>query len=141
MKEIKLFVSCPMKDKLPAEILATRYRCLAEVQKRTTDKVVLIDSYFEHKEHSPKLQSLGESIILMGGADIVCFAEGWKEARGCRIERSVATEYEIPIMDENGFAWIPKGSVNNPVQFKTDDILKMSYELVTKEIKRMYGDR
>ena len=84
----------------PAEILATRYRCLAEVQKRTTDKVVLIDSYFEHKEHSPKLQSLGESIILMGSADIVCFANGWEEARGCRIEHQVTTEYIIPIMYE-----------------------------------------
>jgi len=76
----------------------------------------------------------------MGGADIVCFAEGWEEARGCRIERNVATEYEITIMDENGMAWIPKGSVNNPVQFKTDDMLKMAYELITKEIKHIYGD-
>jgi len=128
MKEIKLFVSCPMKDKLPAEILATRYRCLAEVQKRTTDKVVLIDSYFEHKEHSPKLQSLGESIILMGGADLVCFAEGWKEARGCRIEHDVASEYKIPIMDEDD---------KERINFDNEEERKKHQEELKTELERL----
>lgn len=33
-------------------------------------------------------------------ADVVYFAKGWENARGCRIEHTVAKEYGLKIMEE-----------------------------------------
>ena len=38
---------------------------------------------------------LGKSLELLAGADIAYFAEGWQDARGCRIEHTCAAEYNI----------------------------------------------
>lgn len=46
---------------------------------------------------------LGDSIKLMALADLVIFAPGWEDARGCRIEHKACEEYGIP------FTEVPKG--------------------------------
>jgi hypothetical protein len=42
---------------------------------------------------------LGDSIRLMSTADLVIFAPGWDEARGCRVEHKVCEEYGIPFTE------------------------------------------
>lgn len=42
---------------------------------------------------------LGESLKRLATADAVYFAAGWRDARGCRIERAVCEAYNIPILD------------------------------------------
>lgn len=42
---------------------------------------------------------LGDSIRLMGMADLVIFAPNWEDARGCRIEHRVCEEYGIPFVE------------------------------------------
>ena len=37
----------------------------------------------------------------MAYADIIIFADGWKEARGCKVEYSAAIEYRLRILYEN----------------------------------------
>lgn len=56
----------------------------------------MIDSYIA--EDPPKnadmaLWCLGRSLVMMSEADIVCFAKGWSEARGCKIEHECAVQY------------------------------------------------
>ena len=46
------------------------------------------------------LKQLGKSIKKLSDADIAYFCEGWKNARGCRIEHECATEYKIEIIEE-----------------------------------------
>ena len=38
----------------------------------------------------------------MADADAVIFAPGWRDARGCRVERLAAAEYGVPIIDGEG---------------------------------------
>lgn len=42
---------------------------------------------------------LGESLKLLGTADVTVFAPGWQDYRGCRIEHDAAVAYGIPIVE------------------------------------------
>lgn len=89
----KIFISQPMKDRTAEEIMQERDDIMA---KWTNKSVVFIDSYFcEPGKNST--DSLGKSISLMSDADLVVFAPGWENARGCKVEHEVAKEYGIPI--------------------------------------------
>ena len=70
------------------------------VQKMLTENDELIDSFIPEAPASiTPLWYLGESIKLLGSADVVVFAPGWENARGCRIERRCAEEYGIPMLN------------------------------------------
>lgn len=89
----KIFISQPMKDRTAEEIMQERDDIMA---KWTNKSVVFIDSYFcEPGKNST--DSLGKSISLMGDADLVVFAPGWENARGCKIEHQVARDYGIQV--------------------------------------------
>ena len=89
----KIFISQPMKGRTDEEIMQERNRIMT---KWTNKSVEFIDSFFcEPGKNSTEL--LGKSIFLMGEADLVVFAPGWENARGCRIEHEVAKEYGIQI--------------------------------------------
>ena len=61
---------------------------------------VLIDSFIEGAPaKATPLWYLGESIKLLGSADVVVFAPGWENACDCRIERRCAEEYGIPMLN------------------------------------------
>ena len=42
---------------------------------------------------------LGRSLEIMSKADLVAFAKGRQDARGCAIEHQVAVEYGIPVIE------------------------------------------
>ena len=89
----KIFISQPMKGRTDEEIMQERNKIMT---KWTNASVEFIDSFFcEPGKNST--ESLGKSIFLMGDADLVVFAPGWENARGCRIEHEVAKEYGIQI--------------------------------------------
>lgn len=89
----KIFISQPMKGRTDEEIMQERKDIMA---KWTNKPVEFIDSFFcEPGKNST--DSLGKSISLMGEADLAVFAQGWQNARGCRIEHQVARDYGIPI--------------------------------------------
>lgn len=99
----QLFISQPMNGLSDEEILAERERIRQAAENRFDGKVELIDSFFgeEFEKNAaqasrPPIYYLGESIKKLSGADIVWFGKGWDEARGCKIEHSVAEAYEIP---------------------------------------------
>ena len=109
-KTVNVFISQPMKDKTREEIIKERYKTIAwiyeDLAKATStlkevEKVNIIDSYFEVSEDvkNTPVWCLGEAIKLMSNADYVVFCNGWEDARGCRIERTVANEYGIPCVN------------------------------------------
>ena len=70
------------------------------VKKMLTENDELIDSFIEGAlARATPLWYLGESIKLLGSADVVVFAPGWETAHGCRIERQCAIEYGIPMLN------------------------------------------
>lgn len=100
----KLFISQPMNGKTEAEIFATREKAIQSAQKQLGEKVEVIDSYF--KDYSPEngcapLKYLAKSLELLADADIAFFANGWDNARGCKIENQCAIEYGIKTMVED----------------------------------------
>jgi hypothetical protein len=97
----RLFISQPMKDKTNDEILEVREQIITDVRNLTGDDVEIIDSFFKDAPHEAKpLWFLGKSIELLSTADCVYFGDGWKEARGCRIEHECAVQYGIDIVGE-----------------------------------------
>lgn len=100
----KLFISQPMRGKTDEEILAVRAQAIQSAERVLEEEVEVIDSFFKDAVVpstvlSRPLWFLGESIKLMAKADVAYFAEGWEEARGCRIEHECAIEYGITTIE------------------------------------------
>ena len=80
----KLFISQPMRGREYDAIMAERKALIADAAVALrTDDVEVLDTYFQH---------------LMADADAVIFAPGWRDARGCRVEHVVASEYDLKII-------------------------------------------
>lgn len=93
---MRIFLSQPMNGLSDDEIIRVR----EIIKKMLTENDELIDSFIEGAPaKAAPLWYLGESIKLLGSADVVVFAPGWENARGCRIERRCAEEYDIPMLN------------------------------------------
>lgn len=99
---LRLFISQSMKDKTDEEIIETRKRAIEIAKRFVGTDVEIIDSFFQNAPHDVKpLWFLGKAIELLSTADIVFFAKGWEEARGCRIEHQCAYAYGIRTIEES----------------------------------------
>lgn len=95
----KLFISQPMNGKTDEEILKVREKAIKSAEEKLGEKVEVIDSFFQNAPHDAKpLWFLGKSLELLSNADVVYFAKGWEEARGCKIENMCAIEYGIDLI-------------------------------------------
>lgn len=97
----KLFISQPMKGKSDEEILKEREKAIQKAKEVCGEEVEVIDSFFQSAPADAKpLWFLGKSLELLSTANIVYFAPGWNEARGCKIEHECAVQYEIDVIVE-----------------------------------------
>ena len=97
----KLFISQPMRGKSNEEILAVRQKAIESAERNLGEKVEAIDSFFQNAPAEAKpLWFLGKSLELLATADVVYFAKGWEDARGCRIENTCAIEYGITVIED-----------------------------------------
>lgn len=98
----KLFISQPMNGKTDEEILKVREKAIKSAEDKLGEKVEVIDSFFQNAPHDAKpLWFLGKSLELLSNADVVYFARGWEEARGCKIEHQCAVEYDVCLIIED----------------------------------------
>lgn len=96
----KLFISQPMRGKSDEEILAEREKAIKAAQELVGEPVEVIDSFFQNAPADARpLWFLGKSLELLATADVAYFAEGWLDARGCRIEHECAKEYGINMIE------------------------------------------
>lgn len=94
----KLFISQPMNDKTDEEIKVERAKIVDACIKQYGE-IEVIDSFFESAPHDVRpLWFLAKSLELLSTADIVFFADGWKDYRGCKIEHECAVQYGIKIV-------------------------------------------
>jgi len=96
-----VFVSQPMKNRSEEDIKAERNRIeegLAKIGLKAAE------SYFEDFEEksreyrNPSLFYLAKSLEILAGCGAAYFADGWQDARGCRIEHECAVQYGIQIL-------------------------------------------
>lgn len=96
----RLFISQPMRGKTDEEILAVRDTAKMVAENYLCEPVELIDSFLHETPEvsNTAMWCLGRSLELMADADIVYFAYGWEQYRGCRIEHECAMLYGKDIM-------------------------------------------
>jgi hypothetical protein len=98
----KLFISQPMRGLTDEEILKAREEIKAKAENVIGEPVEVIQSFFEDFKPTGNIPVayLGKSISLLAEADVAYFGDGWKEARGCKIEHEVAKEYGIDRIED-----------------------------------------
>lgn len=90
---MKLFISQPMKGKTDEQILEERNKA-AGLFILEGENVEVIDSFFKDAPaKAAPLWCLGESIKLLGEADVVYFCKDWQKYNGCTIEHECAVRY------------------------------------------------
>lgn len=142
---MRVMISQPMNGRRNDDIKKDRDEIIDKFKKLHID---VIDSLIEdtadpktYNEYHPALYYLARSIELMGQVDAVYFADGWQEARGCRIERQIAEEYNIKIL-ESSFLYPEKsrGFDINKITIapcKEDRILKPDYRITCTNEKHI----
>lgn len=101
---MKVFISSPMRGSTKEEILATRKRIEDDLRTRfKEEEITIIDSYFPEfdaarSEINISVYYLGRAILKLAEADLVVFDKGWEKARGCRIEHTIAQDYDLNIL-------------------------------------------
>lgn len=102
----KLFISQPMRGKTDGQILSERDLAIKRAKELLGDDVELIDSFFSgfpednDKSINKPVFYLGKSLEKLAYADVAYFCKGWNEYRGCKIEHTVAKEYDIRMIEE-----------------------------------------
>lgn len=97
----KLFISQPMRNKTDEQIFLERENAIREAEEMLGEAVETIETFYTDMPPDAKpLEYLGRSICDLAKADVAYFAEGWQDARGCKIEHKCAKEYGINAIEK-----------------------------------------
>ena len=89
---MKVIISQPMRGKTNEQIKEERAELVKELESQGHE---VIDTIFKGEmpiECDMPIYLLAKSIEAMSKADAVVFMKDWQEARGCRIEYTIAVE-------------------------------------------------
>lgn len=92
---MRYFISQPMSGKTTETILSEREQVKAEIKKYSKNAEIL-DSFFPElnpEQGAQPLLYLSKALEVMADADIVVFAKGYNQSKGCRLEYLCAKEY------------------------------------------------
>ena len=100
---MKVMISQPMNGRTEEQIKKERQEIVDKFNKM---HIKVIDTLFT--EEAPQdcnvaVYYLGKSISAMKDIDALYMCNGWREARGCQIEREVAMKYGIKILYSDFF--------------------------------------
>lgn len=93
---MRVFISQGMKGKTSEQIMLERQNIIKRLNKQI-ENVEIIDSFIPDGDKKDPVYCLGTSIQKLSEADIVVFTRDWYRFLGCKIEMSVAIEYEKTI--------------------------------------------
>lgn len=94
---MKIMISQPMRGKTNKQIREEREELVKRLQEEGHE---VIDTVLDISENKSPIYYLSKSIELLDKADGVVFMKGWQEARGCRIEYTIAIEYGKFVKEE-----------------------------------------
>ena len=96
----KLFISCPMKGRTEEAIKKSMEQLHKIAEVLAGEELEVIDTYLTDEEYNDKpIKCLGESIKRMQDADYYIAPSCIYDWRGCRIEREIAEDYGVHILD------------------------------------------
>lgn len=96
---MKVMISQPMKGKSEEQIRNERERVIEKFNKLHIEVVDTIFTDEAPKDSNEAVHYLAKSIDAMKYIDAIYFMKDWQMARGCKVERKVAEEYGIKILD------------------------------------------
>ena len=108
----KAMLSQPMAGKTEEEIVATREKAVAVLEKEGyevintlfTDEWYSAEAMKERGVENIPLCFLAKSLENMSLCNAAYFCKGWEKARGCKIEHEAALKYGLHIIYEEGAA-------------------------------------
>ena len=104
----KAMLSQPMAGRTEQEIIATRDRAIAELERRGYEVVntLFTDEWYSAEKMTERgvvqipLCFLAKSLENMSLCHAAFFCLGWQNARGCRIEHDAAVAYGLEVIEE-----------------------------------------
>lgn len=96
---MKVMISQPMRGKTEEQIRKEREEVIEKFNKLHIEVVDTIFTEEAPENINRAIYYLSKSIEILGQVDALYLMKGWELARGCRIERAVAKEYGIKILD------------------------------------------
>lgn len=104
----KAMLSQPMAGKTDEEIIETRNRAIAALEKMGYEVVntLFTDEWYSNDAMTARgvvqipLCFLAKSLENMSLCHAVYFCEGWEKTRGCKIEHDAAVAYGLDILYE-----------------------------------------
>lgn len=105
---MRVMISQPMANRSEEDIKSERK---AIIEKFSNMHIEVIDTIFTDEvpiDYNVGVYYLGKSIREMSKVDALFMCDGWREARGCRIEQMVAKEYGIKILYNDFFVNRPE---------------------------------
>lgn len=88
----KLFISIPMHGRSDDEVWMEMSIYHKRLQTLYDEILDLVDNLHKDRPMN-RVEMLGDSIQLMGGSDIILFAPGWADSKGCSVEHEIAIKY------------------------------------------------
>ena len=133
---MRVMISQPMAGKHDADVKAIREELIEKFKEL---HIEVVDS-FDTKDapvgvYNPSVYYLGRTIMnWLHSVDAVYFVDGWKEARGCRIEHEICNEYGIKCLysdffnnDENYTVSTSNITISENTKIKRDEYGNIKY--------------
>lgn len=95
----KVFISIPMNNRPITLIVAEMDNIRRQLSAALSEPIEMLDSIVKEEYDSP-LMYIAKSIETLSEADCAYFADGWENARGCRIEHECCKDYGIEILND-----------------------------------------
>jgi hypothetical protein len=129
---MKYFISQPMRGRAGI-VIKTERKHIEELIRKYDSDAEIIDSYMESSTiakdsegvKNPDVYFLGRAISLMQDADVVVLATGWKNSRGCRIEKQVAEQYNIRFETQENLEHGNSSVICTPKKYVTQHYTKI----------------
>lgn len=95
----KIFISQPMKGKTNDAIKKERELIIRDIEEMMEDEPFeIMDTVFDDFDGATPLKFLAKSLMVLADADMVYFADGWQDTRGCQLEHECAIQYDLFIV-------------------------------------------
>ena len=99
---LKILISQPMHGLTLEQIKKNREKCINIIDKYLSkNEYYILDNIREDEINIAKnmensrVYMLGNSISLLGNANLVIFLKGWEDSKGCIVEDFVCEQYDI----------------------------------------------
>ena len=131
---MKVMISQPMRGKSEEQIKNERANVIEKFNKLHIEVVDTIFTDEAPKNSNEAVHYLAKSIDAMKYIDAIYFMKDWQIARGCKVERKVAEEYGIKILDTDFLEEGPRVKRSIYQTSTTPDIFKEVICEMPKEI-------